>query len=433
MSRLRISDAPKPRFRGEFLIDIAADIAPVHGDEAYCLRIRALLDELAEQQLADTASNAQDVADKPTCSQELLADREALRADTAAWLRAGAQAAAEGTLKPDKALEEAELARATWKLELKRLSRKLFFVKVIYGDKKPGSEERYAIDLELVVRDGLPPPQNEPGEAKQALFVELYSVLTVIKTVCREMERKTGRWTARFHSRKKRSAAAQRPARTLDDYVRRVHGISVLGLSDSQTLLARQALLSLKQEVLSQQARRIKNGYVTALGSCALLVAALLTLPYFLISFEASGSAPSAAAFFGAGWWADHESFLLVGIGAAVGTWLSFSIRNVQLTFEQLGSVEIDMLNPMLRLLFVLGLTLAAYLLFWTGAISFSIGDMKVDAENLQRSGSIAFLVGLFCGLSERALATAISGRSAAFVSALDAGTPPVAPKPSSR
>lgn len=413
-------DAVSERFDGDFTIDFPVGAVGTAAETAYRDRVRALLDEMALQDAADTDPHGPPTGETPFCSKAMLEARAKLRWDAAMWLRRSAVAVQEGTLDPAKALMEAEHARATWVMELQRLSKRLFFVDIVYGEKMPDSEERYAIDLGLLVRDGLPPPQNEPGDAKQALFVDLYSALNVIKSICLEMRYKPGRPFSRLLSKKERMIEAERPARALHDYVMKVYGISELGLAGSQTSLARFALASLKEEVLSQQARRIKNTYVTALGLCALAIGTLLFLPYVLISFDRLPVRPEPALPFGAEWWRDHRSFFLTGIGAAAGTWLSFSIRNVSLTFEQLASVERDMLNPPLRLFFVLGLTLAAYLLFWTGAVSLSVGSLKVDVESLKQAGSTAFLVGLLCGLSERTLATAISTRSETFVTALN-------------
>jgi hypothetical protein len=49
-----------------------------------------------------------------------------------------------------------------------------------------------------------------------------------------------------------------------------------------------------------------------------------------------------------------HLSFMqVVGISIAVGTWLSFSIRRVELGFDDLANLENDRLNPGLRILFI--------------------------------------------------------------------------------
>ena len=118
----------------------------------------------------------------------------------------------------------------------------------------------------------------------------------------------------------------------------------------------------------------------------------------------------------GSGWWYDHKAFLIAAAGAAIGTWLSFSIRRVELSFSQLAILEEDVLDPSVRIVFVIGLALTACLLFWTGVLNIQIGELNTNAAFFMQKGSVAMLIGVLLGLSERALATAISGRAAAFV-----------------
>ena len=80
------------------------------------------------------------------------------------------------------------------------------------------------------------------------------------------------------------------------------------------------------------------------------------------------------------------------------------------------------MLDPSLRIMFVIGLTLTGCLLFWTGVINIEIGSLKTNATEFMHNGSIAMLIGVFFGISERALATAISGRAVAFVGEIGGG-----------
>jgi hypothetical protein len=63
----------------------------------------------------------------------------------------------------------------------------------------------------------------------------------------------------------------------------------------------------------------------------------------------------------GSGWWYDDKAFLIAAAGAAIGTWLSFSIRRVELSFSQLAILEEDVLDPSVRIVFVIGLTLIGY------------------------------------------------------------------------
>jgi hypothetical protein len=114
--------------------------------------------------------------------------------------------------------------------------------------------------------------------------------------------------------------------------------------------------------------------------------------------------------------------FLLAGAGAAAGTWVSFAIRRLDLPFEELTMLEEESLDPPFRILFVTALTLIVCLLFWNSAINIEIGNLKTGPDFFKNNGTIAILIGMFCGLSERALATAVSGRAAAFVKGVAGG-----------
>jgi hypothetical protein len=191
----------------------------------------------------------------------------------------------------------------------------------------------------------------------------------------------------------------------LDEYMTKLHGVAQIGLQGPHTNLAKLALDQLRTDFTAQQAGRIKNIYVRSLASAAVLAAAPLLILYALITKYVE-----------IGWWYDHRPFLIAAAGAAIGTWLSFSIRRVNLSFSDLGMLEEDLLDPSMRITFVIGLTLTAFLLFWTGVMNIQIGELKTNAIEFTRKGSVAMLVGVLFGISERALATAISGRAAAFV-----------------
>jgi hypothetical protein len=174
--------------------------------------------------------------------------------------------------------------------------------------------------------------------------------------------------------------------------------------------LAKLALNGFRADFVAQEAGRIKNTYVRSLGTASGLVALLFLVLYLLVEYS----------WFTGEFWKKHQIFLLAGIGATIGTWLSFSIRRVTRAFDDLGILEEDLLDPSLRVLFVVTLTMIVCLLFWTKAMNIEIGLLKTgdlsDPKSSLPLGAIALLVGVFCGIAERSLATAVSGRAAAFV-----------------
>jgi len=110
------------------------------------------------------------------------------------------------------------------------------------------------------------------------------------------------------------------------------------------------------------------------------------------------------------------RNFFLVASGAAIGTWLSFSLRRVVLTFDDLALLEEDRLNPGLRVIFMVALTSVVGLLFWTGAVAVDIGGLSSD---FTVSGSRALLIGALCGIAERAVTTAVSKRAGDFAASI--------------
>lgn len=69
------------------------------------------------------------------------------------------------------------------------------------------------------------------------------------------------------------------------------------------------------------------------------------------------------------------RNFFLLVAGAGVGTWLSFALRRVIVTFLDLAALEEDRLDPGVRVLFITALTSIVGLLIWTGAVSLGIGN----------------------------------------------------------
>ena len=187
----------------------------------------------------------------------------------------------------------------------------------------------------------------------------------------------------------------------------------MIGLELNFTSLALLTLEEVRNDFFVREAGRIKNMYGNRLGVWAGLAAAILIAAY--IGFYTR--------YFTSPWGFEHKSFLLAACGAAIGTWASFSFRQVQFSFDDLVMVEEGSLDPPVRILFVIVLALAACALFWNGAVNIEVGNLKTQSDAFRHSGSIALLIGLFCGLSERALATAIAGRAVAFVKGVGGAT----------
>jgi hypothetical protein len=270
----------------------------------------------------------------------------------------------------------------------------LFIVQEEFADDKM----LMAVDLSIAVAPELPPPDDRPSPDKQALFNAINSATTTVRTVSRHLRERAQKW----YIKRVGTSLVSRAERLQDEYIRKLAGVARLGLEGPHTELANLALDGLKREFVAAEAGRIKNSYVRSLGIAAGLATLAFVTVYSLVDFGWINSS----------FWSVHKPFLIAGMGASVGTWLSFSVRRVSLGFEELAVLEEDLLDPSLRVLFVVILAGAACLLFWTGAINIEIGLLKTA----RFAGATAFLIGVFAGLSERALATALGGRAASFV-----------------
>ena len=168
----------------------------------------------------------------------------------------------------------------------------------------------------------------------------------------------------------------------------------------AQPSLARVSLASLKDQILTLEGGRIKNGYMQALGIWAgyLGVGPLV----LLVAREVARLAPSGSFLDKQYLWPLAAVFLYGWVGAMVGTFLSFAMRNPVLSFDQLAAPEEDRMNPRMRLVYVGLLTLV----FTAGLVfhAFTIAIGSVSTASLLNLPSLAFLIGVFCGISERAL-----------------------------
>jgi hypothetical protein len=250
-------------------------------------------------------------------------------------------------------------------------------------------------------------------EEKARLKVELDGALTVVKVVFGEREKSIG-WRAWIIGRY--AARIEAVQARLHEYITELAGIARVGLTNmdpTQAAFARADLARFKEEFRAREGGTVKNRYLRRLGGYCLLATLLMALGY-----GAAGEADPGTV------WHDFRNFFLLAMGTAIGTWLSFSLRRVTLTFDDLAVLEEDRLDPSLRVLFMVGLTTVVGLLFWTHAVSVGIGDLE-SSSAIQQHGAGALLVGLLAGIAERALGTAVSRRATDFAAAIGSSAAP--------
>ncbi len=204
------------------------------------------------------------------------------------------------------------------------------------------------------------------------------------------------------------------------EYIRDLVNIGRIGLFEGNVELAKSTLENLQEEFVAREASWVKNRYVNRLGCFSAFFIILFTIAYLLIRHEAESGmdwrlwllpdAPRPISHAFALY--RFRNFFLLAIGASFSAWLAFLIRAPKLEFSGLVQLDDDLLTPVTRVLFTIGLSFVVGLLFWTGLISITIGRFTTHFEN---AGTTAILIGVFCGVASRALATAVSRRADEF------------------
>jgi hypothetical protein len=395
------TNSAHPRFEGDFDIVFVQGYAPGDGEQAFLASIKAATREFAADKLRDSTGEFSPV---------VIVSRGKLREATAKELRDGIESFRTGPMAANTAAENVVLQRGRYQAKRDRLTRRLFNVK-LQSEKKRNADDDNELILAINLLGGLPSPQDAPSADKQELYVQIHKALTVVRTVTERLGDRSerGLWAWVFGP----NQDLQKRSRLLQtEFLEKLYDVAWIGLELEFTALAKWTLAEARNDFFVREAGRIKNMYMRRLGAWSGMAAALFLCAYIALYTK----------YVDWPWAYVHQSFLLAACGAAIGTWASFSVRQVQFSFDDLVMVEESSLDPPMRLLFVIVLTMAACLLFWNNAINLEIGDLKTQPDHFRAAGSIALLIGLFCGLSERAMATAIAGRATAFVKGIAGG-----------
>lgn len=366
-------------FQGHWVLSARPQYSPTPAEKAYLDCLETIFKRVAEE--------------KPVAA-ELVDELAAVRTGFVAELR---KYAIEFVMLAAGVSRDGQAGKAlaqAFRLEGGYLDRRLqkFDIPFVVGlEKGAGNLVR---DIVVHTRDIRIP------EDKQKLKIEIDGTATVMKAVL-------GKQPATRLGRKLRGENSSANAIKLNEYLSALAGIAKVGLMNldkSQTPFATLALAGLKDEFVAREAGLIKNAYVWRLG-----VDALVTIIICV----------GAAWFLGMRGFGPLVNFLWLWAGAATGAWLSFSIRRVVLGFSDLAVLEDDRLTPELRIVFVVALTTVVGLMFWTGMVSLTIGSFTTDLKSAGKSAlelaTAAFLVGAFCGIAERSMASAVARRADDF------------------
>ncbi len=111
---------------------------------------------------------------------------------------------------------------------------------------------------------------------------------------------------------------------------------------------------------------------------------------------------------------------LFLSIGTSIGAWLIFAIKKREIDFYDLRFLKDTKTAPLIRLIVILLIALCFYFMFITDFMNFKIGN-SFDTATLKNieSKNMAFLIGLFFGLSESTLGAKLTSRVETFITKL--------------
>ncbi|MGQ3296734.1 hypothetical protein [Reyranella sp.] len=361
------------RFDGDFKCKVADEGDLTDAEKAYLACVHSLLDRLERQGIPD---------DQSEIGKQLIS----YRSDIAKRLRENASCLnqTEGEFRQQECLRLRDQSLEMFGVYTERcdqLSAIPFSVKSLLD------KDGLVRDLEIRTHD-----VHIPSD-KQDFKVEVDRALAVIRVVLTE---------------RKGTDARSR----LNEYLRALDGIACVGLEGSnptQIELGRRALAGLRDEFVTREAGHVKNAYVANLGMWALVAISVNVVAYFIVKSLFPDTVLDAS-----------RNFFLLATGTAIGTWLSFSLRRVVLSFTDLAVLEEDRLRPAMRIIFMIALTFVVGLLFLTSAVEIVIGGFKSDVAN---SPSSALLIGALCGIAERAMTSAVVKRADDFAAGVGGRT----------
>lgn len=219
---------------------------------------------------------------------------------------------------------------------------------------------------------------TEIPEIQQNLYVEIESTCNIIKSLKDTNKEKK------------------------DKYFNKLLSLSQGGLvSDhAQPELAQKALIKLKEEILINEGSRIKNEYMKKLGCIAILISSVLGVIGF--------------AFWKCNFWDGIYMYIIIGISAMAGSWLSFGARKFIISFEELSVIEEDKMAPLIRLIYVLLCSVLFTVLLRCGIFNIKFGN--IDSANISTNIELQIIVGAMCGLVESKLGIKIYQKAESIV-----------------
>lgn len=199
----------------------------------------------------------------------------------------------------------------------------------------------------------------------------------------------------------------ERDINSLEKYFHMLLSLAQAGLSgeNSTPELSLIALENLKNDILIVEGQKFKTKYIQKLGLNAffnfiLCFIFLQLLIYFNIN--------------------NYNKLPLIFSGAMIGSWLSFGIRKLEITFEDLVSFEKDLMPCQIRLIFIGIISVIFGMIIDSKLINLSIANTSIDILFLKNETTVLF--GILCGILDKNLAINLYQKSHSILNISEKG-----------
>ncbi|MDT7830551.1 hypothetical protein RQM65_17920 [Pricia sp. S334] len=198
-----------------------------------------------------------------------------------------------------------------------------------------------------------------------------------------------------------------------ESLMRSLAGIARVGGTSTFLELAILQLEQFRNELVLRKGDELKHSFLKALGIYSLVVIGscllILVLQNFRwVTFNITSMIDPVL----------FNNGLFILIGASIGAWLSFAIRKKEIVFSDLRILSDNKSGPLIRLIIVLLISICFYFMFLTNFVNIKIGEF-FDTSNLLNIDyrNLAFLVGVFLGLSENSIGGKLTSQIDGFIS----------------
>lgn len=172
---------------------------------------------------------------------------------------------------------------------------------------------------------------------------------------------------------------------------------------------AKSAVDRIEADLIENAAGRIKNAHLKSLSLLALMFSIPCIGAYLFLRL--TGNAAVLAGL--KNLQVDPvylANFMLLWSGCFIGVCLSYGLRTTVFTLTDLTTTDKDYLRPGIRLIFAGTLTVLLCLFAVLGLIDIKIGNYALSG--IAVNGTLAFVVGTICGISELALPASIGKKA---------------------